>query len=115
MAGLKAVKETGHGLVLICGGSDKKVDLTKFVKEVNKNCKMIALIPGTGTEVLLKNYKIKIPYKVGKNLKEVVEFALPNAKIGDTILFSPGFASFGMFNNEYERNDQFMKIVKKLK
>jgi UDP-N-acetylmuramoylalanine--D-glutamate ligase len=115
MVGIKAVKEAGHGLVLICGGSDKKVDLTKFVKEINKNCKMMALIPGTGTEVLLNNYKIKIPYKVGKNLKEVVEEALKSAKKGDTILFSPGFASFGMFNNEYERNDLFMKLVKKLK
>ena len=33
----------------------------------------------------------------------------------DRVLFSPAFASFGMFNNEYERNDLFMKIIKKLK
>lgn len=115
IAGIKAVKEEMHNLVLICGGSDKKVDLTNFTKEVNKNCKMMVLIPGTGTEVLLKNYKIKIPYKIGEGLKEVIKYALSNAKKGDTILFSPGFASFGMFNNEYERNDQFVKLIKKLK
>jgi UDP-N-acetylmuramoylalanine--D-glutamate ligase len=38
-----------------------------------------------------------------------------NAKKGDIVLFSPAFASFGMFQNEYERNDQFVKIIKSLK
>jgi UDP-N-acetylmuramoylalanine--D-glutamate ligase len=33
---------------------------------------------------------------------------------GDVILFSPGFASFGIFKNEYDRNDQFMAAVKAL-
>ena len=40
--------------------------------------------------------------------------ALGLASRGDTILFSPAFASFGMFENEYDRGDQFIKIVKKL-
>jgi UDP-N-acetylmuramoylalanine-D-glutamate ligase len=31
------------------------------------------------------------------------------AEAGDVILFSPGFASFGLFTNEYERNDVFMR------
>jgi UDP-N-acetylmuramoylalanine-D-glutamate ligase len=29
----------------------------------------------------------------------------------DVVLFSPAFASFGLFVNEYERNDLFVKIV----
>lgn len=119
IAGMKAVSPIpGIGekrVVLICGGDDKKLDLTNFVKTVNNECKGIFLIPGTGTDVLLQNYKIKIPYEVGKDLKGIVLSALRNSKKGDTILFSPAFASFGMFNNEYERNDLFMKIIKRLK
>ena len=36
------------------------------------------------------------------------------AAAGDVILFSPAFASFGMFKNEYDRNDQFLRIVREL-
>ena len=104
-----------RNIVLICGGADKKLDLTNFVKEVNKGCKAVSLIPGTGTDILLKDYKLKIPYEIGKDFKDVIIKALKFAKKGDIILFSPAFASFGMFNNEYERNDLFMKIIKKLK
>ncbi|MFZ2205306.1 MAG: UDP-N-acetylmuramoyl-L-alanine--D-glutamate ligase [Minisyncoccia bacterium] len=102
-------------IILVCGGADKKLDLTNFVKIVNKYCKAVVLIPGTGTDILLNNYKLKVPKQTGKNLKDVIKTALGLAYRGDIILFSPAFASFGMFNNEYERNDLFMKIVKKLK
>jgi len=102
-------------IILICGGADKKLDLTSFVKVLNKYCKAIVMIPGTGTDVLMNNYKLRITNETGKDLKDVVKIALGLASRGDTILFSPAFASFGMFENEYDRGDQFIKIVKKLK
>ncbi len=115
IAGIEALKNDKKNIVLICGGADKKLDLTNFVKVVNKYCKAVILIPGTGTDVLLNNYKLKVPNEVGKDLKDIIKKSLGLASRGDIILFSPAFASFGMFNNEYERNDLFMKIVKKLK
>ena len=115
IAGIEALKGISKNIILICGGADKKLDLTNFVKVINKNCKSIVLIPGTGTDVLLKNYKLKIPNQIGVDFKDVIKKALVSAKKGDIILFSPAFASFGMFNNEYERNDLFMKIIKGLK
>ena len=115
IAGIEALKNNNRNIVLICGGADKKLDLTNFMKAVNENCKAISLIPGTGTDILLKDYKMEIPTEVGKDLKDVVLKALKFAKKGDIILFSPAFASFGMFNNEYERNDLFVKIIKNLK
>ena len=115
IAGIEALKGKNKNIVLVCGGADKKLNLNSFVKVVNKNCKFVSLIPGTGTDVLLKEYKLKVSNEVGKDLKEVVKNALAKAKKGDIILFSPAFASFGMFNNEYERNDLFIKIIKSLK
>jgi UDP-N-acetylmuramoylalanine--D-glutamate ligase len=115
IAGVMAVKKEKGGLVLICGGSDKKVDLTNLVKIINNNCKFVSFIAGTGTDILLKDYKLKVPYEVSDNLKSVVKKAIKNINKRDTLLFSPAFASFGMFNNEYERNDQFINIIKKLK
>ena len=43
-------------------------------------------------------------------VKEALDHAVP----GDTVLFSPAFASFGMFKNEYDRGDQFNEIVKQI-
>ena len=102
-------------IVLICGGADKGLNLDNFVKAINKYCKAVVMIPGTGTERLINNYELKIKNETGRDLKDIVKTALGLASRGDIILFSPAFASFGMFNNEYERNDLFMKIIKKLK
>jgi len=112
IAGIVAL---GKNIVLICGGADKKLDLNNFVKTVNTSCKAVVLIPGTGTDILFQNHILKVPNEVGKGLKDILHKAVKQAKKGDTILFSPGFASFGMFNNEYERNDLFVKLVQKLK
>lgn len=114
IAGLGALKNYKKKIILICGGATKNLSLDNFVKNVNKYCKTIVMIPGTGTNQLIeKNLKVK--NKVGKDLKDIVNKALSESKKGDIILFSPAFASFGMFNNEYERNDLFIKIIKGLK
>jgi UDP-N-acetylmuramoylalanine--D-glutamate ligase len=117
IAGIRALSENKKEgrIVLIGGGADKNLELGLYVNVINTFCKAIVLIPGTGTNKLLKNYKIKIPNENGKDLRDVVRKAMKYAKKGDTILFSPAFASFGMFKNEYDRGDQFMKIIKKLK
>jgi UDP-N-acetylmuramoylalanine--D-glutamate ligase len=43
-----------------------------------------------------------------------VKDARDHADPGDVILFSPAFASFGMFVNEYDRGDRFMEVIKEL-
>ncbi len=101
-------------IVLILGGSDKSLDMRNLIKEIPKYTKSVVLLPGTGTD-RLESGKLKVKsYKV-KNLEETVKKSLGLASRGDIILLSPAFASFGMFKNEYDRGDQFMKIVKQLK
>lgn len=117
IAGIRALEQEKKGdkIVLIAGGNDKNLDLGLYVNVVNTFCKALILIPGTGTTKLLKNYKIKIPYEETSGVKSAVNKAIKYSKKGDIILFSPSFSSFSQFNNEYERNDLFMKIVKGLK
>ncbi|MCC7160426.1 UDP-N-acetylmuramoyl-L-alanine--D-glutamate ligase [Candidatus Nomurabacteria bacterium] len=115
IAGIEALGKNKRNIILICGGADKKLDLTNFVKVVNKNCKALVLIPGTGTDNLITNYELRVKNETGKDLKDVFQKSLGFASRGDIVLFSPAFASFGMFNNEYERNDLFMKIIKKFR
>lgn len=102
-------------IILICGGATKNLPLDNLVKVINKNCKALVMIPGTGTDQLIEGNKLKIKNEVGKDLKDIIKKSLGKASPRDIILFSPAFASFGMFNNEYERNDLFIKIIKGLK
>lgn len=114
IVGLEALGGKGN-IILIAGGADKNLELLGLVKSINKFCKIAILLDGTGTRRMVENYKIKIPFEIKSNIKDTVSLAVSSAKKGDIIVLSPGFASFGMFNNEYDRNDQFMKIIKKLK
>ena len=106
---------SGKNIVLIMGGADKGLDLSLLKKTIIKKTKKIVLLAGTGT------FKLgKLPNSIEVNsLKEAIYFAFKEAKKGDIILFSPAFASFGKppygFKNEYERNDLFLDIIKKIK
>jgi len=104
-------------IILICGGSDKNLSLNELVQEINKTCKAIVVLPGTGTEKLLATHNPQLTTKIieVKILKNAVSQAIKVATKNDIILFSPAFASFGLFKNEYDRNDQFIKIIKSLK
>ncbi len=118
IAGLAALNlgvQPPKRIILICGGADKGLKLDNLVKAINKYCKAVIVIPGTGTDKLVSSSKVLVASKYVKNLNDAIKTALGLASRGDIILFSPAFASFGQFNNEYERNDLFMKIVKNLK
>jgi len=106
--GLRAVAE-GKNVVLIAGGADKDLPLEVLAREIGLHTKEVFLIPGTGTDKLTP----LIPSaRSVSTLEEAVARAFEAAENGDVILFSPGFASFGMFQNEYERNDAFVALVR---
>ncbi len=112
-AGIKAVAnpEGQKNVILIMGGAGKELDMTPLQETIPKYCKKVVMIPGTGTDTV----KDKIEKGVMvKNLEEAVTTALDSSEAGDVVLFSPAFASFGMFKNEYDRNDQFVDAVRQL-
>lgn len=116
MTGLKAVAR-GKNVILIAGGAYKELDPSPLVPELAAYCKNAILLPGTGTDKLIEaitaqSSTIPIKRNSATSLKEAVDAAFASALEGDIILFSPGFASFGMFKNEYDRNDQFLALVK---
>lgn len=110
-------------IILICGGTDKGLDMSKLVDEIPKHCKATILLKESGTEKLKKLIQdsgFNLPAgKAGiqerDKLRECIETAMKIAKKGDIILFSPAFASFGKwFKNEYDRGEQFVRIVDNL-
>lgn len=112
IAGLEAVGKDKN-VVLIAGGADKNIDITPLASAITKYCKNVVLLPGTGTDRLVPLLKVSgAEMLVMEDLSGAVNEAIRLANSGDTILFSPAFASFGLFINEYDRNDQFMALIK---
>jgi len=103
-------------IILIGGGRDKELDYKKYAPVVKKSVKSLALFMGTGTDKIIKTLgKTKLPIKVFDNMPEAFAWSNAQVKKGDIVLLSPGAASFGVFKNEFDRGDQFVAQVKKLK
>lgn len=111
LAALRALHSGERNIVLIMGGSDKNLDMNTLLYEIPNFTKRVIMLSGTGTNRVLEF----LPgASVFDDLSKAVHEAIEAAESGDIILFSPAFASFGMFKNEYDRGDQFNAIVKAL-
>ncbi len=121
ISGQKALASLKSNILIIAGGADKKLDLNDFALDLakQKKVKHIFLLNGTATptlhdQIVAGGGERKI-VGVFFSLADAVETARAHARPGDTILLSPGCASFGMFINEFDRGNQFKKIVSQLK
>ncbi len=115
IVGLKALSFK-RNTVLIMGGNDKNISMERLIDLIPLYCKAVVLLGGTGTDRIRdRMFKLgDIQVVEEKTLLGSVKHALLLATKGDNILFSPAFTSFGMFKNEYDRGDQFNKIVAEL-
>lgn len=108
VVGLQAVGNLDDkNVILIAGGAYKEVEPQVLIEEIPKYCKAVILLEGTGTDLL----KDKVDATVVGSVEAAVQAGLAAGQPGDVLLFSPGFASFGMFKNEYERNDVFVAAI----
>lgn len=111
-AALETLDVGNQNIILIAGGSDKGIDVAPLAYAITQHCKRVVLVPGTGTDALLALlHGGEVAVTVVETLTEAYEEARVGAENGDIILFSPAFASFGQYANEYERNDEFMQLV----
>jgi UDP-N-acetylmuramoylalanine--D-glutamate ligase len=106
--------------VLICGGYDRMIPLEGFaktVKDAENDIRTIVAIGASGKrlgEALenagFSNYHIS----EAKTMHEIVAEAQSYAQVGDSMVLSPGFASFDMFKNFDDRGEQFRSVVNAL-
>jgi UDP-N-acetylmuramoylalanine--D-glutamate ligase len=103
---------------LIFGGADKELEFDEVSKALAKRTDVaVYLLPGTAQEKITKAFK-KAGFGISMNVKDMEEaftHIKSFAKRGDVVLLSPGCASFGLFKNEFDRGEQFKKLVKKWK
>jgi UDP-N-acetylmuramoylalanine--D-glutamate ligase len=114
IVGIEAVGDVEKkNVILIMGGADKGIDCTELLEKIEKYVKKVILIPGTGTDRLTSylNHRDAIPMIQVETLKQAVSEAVAVGVSEDVLLFSPAFASFGQYKNEYERNDEFVAII----
>jgi UDP-N-acetylmuramoylalanine--D-glutamate ligase len=100
-----------QSIVLIFGGADKGLPIDRMLDYISAHNIRCVLIKGTGSDRVLE----KLPnIAVAGTMRDAVEIATTASCPDDNIILSPAFASFGVFKNEYDRNDQFMLEVQNL-
>lgn len=100
----------GKHITLIAGGSDKGLPFDALVQKIKATVAHTVLLRGTGSEILAH---VLPDASVADSMHDAVEYAFSVAEESGVILLSPACASFGMFKNEYDRNDQFIQEVQK--
>lgn len=112
LAALRALGEKYAGKVLlIMGGADKGLAMDSLLAAIPEYTKRVEFLSGTGTERIKGEMQ---DAEIYDNLVAAVGNARMHAQPGDAVLLSPGFASFGMFKNEFDRGDQFNAIIASL-
>lgn len=108
LAALAALREEKRPVALIMGGADKGLSMEALLGALPEETVHVTLLAGTGTD-RIKGRLPRAP--VFATLEEAVKDARAHAPEGGAVLFSPAFASFGLFKNEYDRGDQFDALV----
>jgi UDP-N-acetylmuramoylalanine--D-glutamate ligase len=118
---IRALESTTGPVILICGGSDKNLNMDEFGKAIYEKAKGVIFLKGKATEKIIAAVKkasaasIEKNFEITDSMEKAVELANIEAKDGDEVLLAPGAASFGLFANEFDRGNQFKEAVKKLK
>jgi UDP-N-acetylmuramoylalanine--D-glutamate ligase len=118
-ATISALHSFTQPVFLIAGGSNKGLHYEGFAKSISHRTKGIVFLKGTATLDMQKALKGVLGEEAQKfpivdSMKEAMEYAKSHTKSGDVVLLSPGAASFGMFDNEFDRGDQFRRLVKEM-
>ena len=98
-------------VLLIAGGRGKGETFENWKKPFQEKVKKVFAIGEIALELKEKLENVT----VCNDLKDAVKEAYDAYKKGDTILLSPGAASFDQFQNYEERGRKFKEYVKQLK
>ncbi len=101
----------GQGVRLIAGGTPKGDDPKSVREHLTKRVKKVYLI-GNCAEVFSSAWSDAVDCEICGTLERAVATALHEAEEGETLLLSPGAASFDQFKNFGERGDVFARLIK---
>ncbi|MGI5076606.1 UDP-N-acetylmuramoyl-L-alanine--D-glutamate ligase [Treponema maltophilum] len=101
--------------VLICGGTNKKLDFTPLADRAYR-AKSIYLLRGSGTDLLIDLLKERgiAYYGPFDGFDPLLAQLKSRLEKGDKVVLSPGAASFELFTNEFYRGNQFKQKVREM-
>ncbi len=114
---------TDSPVVLLAGGSDKKVDLKEMAMTFLKRTKATALMGETGPVLFQFARDLKSPAcndasalisSPHQSFQAAFDWAFQQSEPGDVILLSPGCASYDWFSSFEERGNCFTELFKRL-
>ncbi|HEU5229659.1 MAG TPA: UDP-N-acetylmuramoyl-L-alanine--D-glutamate ligase [Ktedonobacteraceae bacterium] len=122
VAGRVALEAFASPIVLVAGGNTKHLPLEQWPATIVQRCRDVILMAGSGTDELLpavqeeaRKQGVPDPIRgVFDDFKPAIDTAIALTRPGDVLLFSPGFTSFRMFLNEFDRGDKFVAYVHSL-
>jgi UDP-N-acetylmuramoylalanine--D-glutamate ligase len=116
-ATLLALDAFRSSVVLLAGGYDKGLDLTELARGIiARRVKAVALLGQTAEK--LKEHLRKfdpdghIPAKIHVTLQAAFQWAAAQSAPGDTVLLSPGCASYDWFPNYEARGEEFTRLAR---
>lgn len=119
-AAIAALEAIPGQKVMIMGGFDRGLPtehLAKAVKDHEADLRKVLLIGVSASRLAEEFTKIQFTNFAAlsaTSMPEIVAAARTNAKSGDTVVLSPGFASFDMFKNFEDRGQQYKAAVEQL-
>jgi UDP-N-acetylmuramoylalanine--D-glutamate ligase len=119
-AAIAALEAIPGEKIMVMGGFDRHLPIShvaqKLLDHENEIRKVILIgesagrLAGECDKIGFHNYYVCID----QTMPEIVAVAAEHAKSGDSVVLSPGFASFDMFKNFEDRGLQFKAAVEKL-
>lgn len=107
---LKALETMSGKVILIAGGLDKKGDFSTLSSLIAKKVKKLLLIGSSSPKIQVELQEYVEIEMVG-TLESAVKRAHALANHGESVLFSPGCASYDQFRNFEHRGDVFKQLV----
>jgi UDP-N-acetylmuramoylalanine--D-glutamate ligase len=108
-----ALASCGGRVILIAGGRDKDSDFSLLADHVRQHVRQLVLI-GEAAARIEECLGSEAPVIRASSMQEAVRRAAEIAEPGDTVLLSPGCASFDMFTGYAQRGEVFQQAVLEL-
>jgi len=98
-------------VILILGGKDKGGDFSAIVSRHRGKIRKCYVI-GEATERIMGEVKGIVEAQEASDMEHAIRYAYEGASPGDTVLLSPGCASFDQFRSYAHRGDVFQECVR---
>ncbi|MAX11123.1 MAG: UDP-N-acetylmuramoyl-L-alanine--D-glutamate ligase [Chloroflexi bacterium] len=111
MTGLESIDDP---IILLLGGQDKNLDFKKLEKIINQKCRVVIVFGISRKKILQEISNINSKIIQTTNLKDATTKAFNEVQAGESVLLSPGCASFDEFDNFAERGEKFKTYINQL-